>query len=53
MKIGTPKMGIPDSHFHANIGTPMPTGILCEYGHPDANIYDEYGHPAVKIGITL
>ena len=38
-------MGIPDAHFHANIGTPMR-----EYGHPavkqashcDAHIYSEY-----------
>ena len=26
---------------------------LHEYGHPNAYIYGEYGHPAVKIGITL
>jgi len=39
-------MGIPDAHFHTNIGTPMPN--LREYGHPNANICGEYGHPAMS-----
>jgi len=44
-------MGIPDAHFHANIGTRCL--YLRKYGHPNANIYGDYGHPTVKTFITL
>ena len=59
VKIGTPKMGIPDAHFHANIGTPMPifTWICasqCQYlGWIWASHYENRHHIVIPCRFTV